>query len=79
MSYLYQKCVVILECLPLKVKRAMEAIEKRNRKIKKIEKREKEKKKKERIKKGATLLLFIHTCAHVIAPILFIVIICAHV
>jgi len=64
--------------LPLKVKRAMEAIEKRNRKRKKkIEKREKEKK---RIKKkGAALLSFIHTCAHVIAPAVFIVIICAHV
>ena len=62
--------------LPLKVKRAMEAIEKRNIKRKKIEKRKKEKKIK---KKGATLLSFIHTCAHVSAPALFIVIICAHV
>ena len=57
--------------LPLKVKRAMEAIEKRNRKIKKYKKRKK--------KKGATLLSFIHTCAHVSAPAVFIVIICAHV
>ena len=69
--------IIILGSLPLKVKRAMEAIEKRNRKIKKkIEKKKKEKRKN---KKGATLLLFIHTCAHVIAPVVFIVIICAHV
>ena len=61
--------------LPLKVKRAMEAIEKRNRKRKK---REKEKKKRIK-KKGATLLSFIHTCALVIAPAVFIVIVCAHV
>lgn len=57
----------------------MEAIEKRNRKIQKNRKKRKREKKKERIKKGATLLLFIHTCAHVIAPVIFIVIICAHV
>jgi hypothetical protein len=56
------------------VKRAMEAIEKRNRK----RKRKKEKKKRIK-KKGAALLSFIHTCAHVIAPAVFIVIICAHV
>jgi hypothetical protein len=55
----------------------MEAIKKRKEK-KKIEK--KKKKKKKRIKKkGAALLSFIHTCAHVLAPALFIVIICAHV
>ena len=63
--------------LPLKVKRAMEAIEKRNRKRKKIEKRAKRKKGIK--KKGATLLSFIHTCAHISAPALFVVIICAHV
>jgi hypothetical protein len=57
--------------LPLKVKRAMEAIKKRKRKeTKKIEKKK---------KKGAALLSFIHTCAHVLALALFIVIICAHV
>jgi cell division septal protein FtsQ len=63
--------------LPLKVKRAMEAIEKRNRKRKKN--RKKRKRKKRIKKKGAALLSFIHTCAHVIAPAVFIVIICAHV
>jgi hypothetical protein len=63
--------------LPLKVKRAMEAIEKRQTEK---EKKEKGKRKKKRIKKkGAALLSFIHTCAHVLAPALFIVIICAHV
>ena len=45
-------------------------------KKKKIEKREKRKKGIK--KKGATLLSFIHTCAHVSAPAVFIVIICAH-
>ena len=57
----------------------MEAIEKRNRKSKKNRKREKKKKERKKNKKGATLLLFIHTRAHVIAPVVFIVIICAHV
>ena len=62
--------------LPLNVKRA---IEPSKREIEK-EKKEKNRKKKKRIKKrGATLLSFIHTCAHVIAPAVFIVIICAHV
>ena len=42
-------------------------------------KKKKKKKKERKNKKGATLLLFIHTCAHVIAPVTFIVIICAHV
>ena len=51
----------------------------RKEKQKNTKKREKEKKRKKEIKKGATLLLFIHTCAHVIAPVVFIVIICAHV
>ena len=55
----------------------MEAIEKRNRKRKKNRKKRKRKKKNK--EKGATLLSFIHTCAHVIAPAVFIVIICAHV
>jgi cell division septal protein FtsQ len=65
--------------LPLKVKRAMEAIKKRKRKERKhIEKKRKRKKKRIK-KKGATLLSFIHTCAHVLAPAVFIVIICAHV
>jgi hypothetical protein len=64
--------------LPLKVKRAMEAIKKRKRKERKNRK-EKEKEKKRIKKKGAALLSFIHTCAHVLAPALFIVIICAHV
>ena len=77
MSYLYQKVCYHIRVLPLKVKRAMEAIEKRNRKRKKIEKREKRKNGIK--KKGATLLYFIHTCAHVSAPAVFIVIICAHV
>jgi hypothetical protein len=46
----------------------------------KKKKKKKEKKGKKRIKKkGAALLSFIHTCAHVLAPTLFIVIICAHV
>ena len=62
--------------LPLKVKRAMEAIEKRNRKR---EKKYRKKGKKGIKKKGATLLSFIHTCAHVSAPAVFIVIICARV
>jgi hypothetical protein len=68
--------------LPLKVKRAMEAIKKRKRKERKNRKekeKEKEKEKKRIKKKGAALLSFIHTCAHVLAPALFIVIICAHV
>jgi hypothetical protein len=63
--------------LPLKVKSAMWPSKRETEKEKKIEKRKKEKK---RIKKkGATLLSFIHTCAHVSAPAVFIVIICAHV
>ena len=71
--------------LPLKMKRAVEAIKKKEkRERKKNEKKEKKEKKKnkgkKRIKKkGAALLSFIHTCAHVLAPALFIVIICAHV
>jgi cell division septal protein FtsQ len=69
--------------LPLKMKRAVEAIKKKKRRKKKNEKKEKRKKKKKgkkRIKKkGAALLSFIHTCAHVLAPAVFIVIICAHV
>ena len=64
--------------LPLKVKRAMEAIKKRKRKERK-KKKGKRKRKKRIKKKGAALLSFIHTCAHVLAPALFIVIICAHV
>jgi cell division septal protein FtsQ len=69
--------------LPLKMKRAVEAIKKKKRK-KKNEKKEKKKKKKKKEKKrikkkGAALLSFIHTCAHVLAPVVFIVIICAHV
>ena len=62
--------------LPLKVKRAMEAIKKRKRKERK---NRKEKEKKRNKEKGAALLSFIHTCAHVLAPASFIVIICAHV
>jgi hypothetical protein len=71
--------------LPLKMKRAVEAIKKKKKRRKKKMKRKKkrrkkEKRKKKRIKKkGAALLSFIHTCAHVLAPALFIVIICAHV
>jgi len=71
-----KKCVVILECCPWKWKEPWrpskrETIKEKNRK--------KEKRKKRIKKKGATLLSFIHTCAHVSAPALFIVIICAHV
>jgi len=63
--------------LPLKMKSDMWPSKKETEKEKKIEKR---KKRKRRIKKkGATLLSFVHTCAHVEAPTLFIVIICAHV
>ena len=65
--------------LPLKVKRAMEAIKKRKRKERKKIEKKKEREKKRIKKKGAALLSFIHTCAHVLAPALFIVIICAHV
>ena len=70
--------------LPLKMKRAVEAIKKkkkrRKKKMKRKKKEKKGKKRKKRIKKkGAALLSFIHTCAHVLAPALFIVIICAHV
>ena len=65
--------------LPLKVKRAMEAIKKRKRKKEKNRKGKGKEKKEKRKKKGTTLLSFIHTCAHVLAPALFIVIICAHV
>ena len=68
------------------MKRAVEAIKKKKKRKKKNdenekkEKKEKKKKGKKRIKKkGAALLSFIHTCAHVLAPALFIVIICAHV
>ena len=46
---------------------------------KKKGKRKRKKKIKRIKKKGAALLSFIHTCAHVLAPALFIVIICAHV
>ena len=63
--------------LPLNVKRA---IEPSKRETEKEKNRKKKKRKKRRIKKkGATLLSFIHTCAHVSAPAVFIVIICAHV
>ena len=48
--------------LPLKVKRAMEAIEKRNRKRKKIEKREKKEKKKKE-KGGNINILYPHLCS----------------
>ena len=51
MSYLYQKVCCHIRMLPLKVKRAMEAIEKWNRKKKK--KSEKKKKKKKNKEKGA--------------------------
>jgi hypothetical protein len=61
--------------LPLKVKSAMWPSKRETEKEKKRKKKEKKRIK----KKGATLLSFIHTCAHVIAPAVFIVIICAHV
>ena len=69
--------------LPLKMKRAVEAIKKKRKKEerKKMKRKKKRRKKeKKRIKKkGAALLSFIHTCAHVLAPAVFTVIICAHV
>ena len=71
MSYLYQKVCCHIRVLPLKVKRAMEAIEKRNRKRKKnIEKRKKGKKRNKE-KGGNITILYPHLCS-CLAPILHV-------
>ena len=62
MSYLYQKVCCHIRVLPLKVKRAMEAIEKRNRKRKKNRKKRK-RKKKNKEKGGNITILYPHLCS----------------
>ena len=77
MSYLYQKVCHHIRVLPLLEKSHGGHRKEKQKNTKKMEKKKEKKERKN--KKGATLLLFIHTCAHVIAPVIFVVIICAHV
>ena len=62
MSYLYQKVCCHIRMLPLKVKRAMEAIKKRKRKEKK-QKRKRKRKKKNKEKGGSITIFYPHLCS----------------
>ena len=76
MSYLYQKCVVILECFAPARKEPWRPSKSKIEKEKKIEKREKEKKNKE---KGGNTTIHYELCSCLAPTVSYSCHICAHV